>query len=348
MRQAKHGGALPQTDQHQACPQGAGAGGCHAQPGHAHMPWAPRADQSPGQKGVGENHHSPGAHRREGITGAAEGRVPHEEHGHGRKGEGDPAQIRGRGMFHRRLRAQPAEKGRSAQKGEKGPADAEEPRAEEGLDGDPAGLFRVPGADGSGHQGGRAHPQGAEEGGHQVDHLAAQPHRRQGHCPQVPGQVGIRPVHHDVEQLLQGRGAGQLKDHPDGLRPWGARMDAGLPGNPQRAGGAFHIPMRHPLPSRLSRRGSRVCPKIVGQLLAVVLQRGEARQNWDTPGIHPTVRRKAPDTRRRPSLAPPCGDPPAATRSGRPPLWGRRSPASPFPQGGSGSAPPAGRGPCGS
>jgi hypothetical protein len=27
----------------------------------------------------------------------------------------------------------------------------------------------------------------------------------------------------------------------------------------------------------------RVCPKIVGQLLAVVLQRGEARQNWDTP-----------------------------------------------------------------
>jgi hypothetical protein len=30
-------------------------------------------------------------------------------------------------------------------------------------------------------------------------------------------------------------------------------------------------------------RPHRVCPKIVGQLRAVVLQRGEARQNWDTP-----------------------------------------------------------------
>ena len=28
---------------------------------------------------------------------------------------------------------------------------------------------------------------------------------------------------------------------------------------------------------------NRVCPKVVGQLLAVVLQSSQARRNWDTP-----------------------------------------------------------------
>jgi hypothetical protein len=49
-------------------------------------------------------------------------------------------------------------------------------------------------------------------------------------------------------------------------------------------GWGFGSGIRRPGKSRRATGVPRVCPKIVGQLLAVVLRSDQARQNWDTPG----------------------------------------------------------------
>jgi hypothetical protein len=72
-----------------------------------------------------------------------------------------------------------------------------------------------------------------------------------------------------------------------------------------RKGSRPAAPSKPPMePSR------RVCPKIVGQLLAVVLQGGQARQNRDTPEPpHPRVRARSGDGMPLKGSPPGCSPP---------------------------------------
>jgi hypothetical protein len=81
------------------------------------------------------------------------------------------------------------------------------------------------------------------------------------------------------------QGGGLALGEADEDRGHGNRQDAQGQDQIGRNGGS--LPMRHHDPSRKGLSSRRACPKIVGQLQAVVLQGGQARQNRDTPGPIP-------------------------------------------------------------